>query len=131
MSIPVFGATEAERPVFDVACVDPYPVEVYEVAKVVWAEARGESLEGKIFLIDAVRNIAHEQGCSLFDATFRKRMKKGKIDQDLVALVAAQLDRKISHPYSFWINFQKATDREWADYARKQEGSLVGRHFFF
>lgn len=96
------------------------------VARVVWAEARGEPEEGQIAVIDAIRN--RSKG-NLVEATLTG-MARGKLDEKIAELVAVTLRKEVSHCYSYWYNPDTATDEWWLERTKDWPGEMIGRHWF-
>jgi hypothetical protein len=90
----------------------------YHYASVIFAEARGEGRAGQIAVLSSLRNGA-------------RGYKTGKITPELVELVVGEMKMPVTHSYRHFINFGLATDRKWVRWARRQDGVLIGRHFFF
>lgn len=105
-----------------VACEEGHGWAVYHYAAVMYAEARGESREGKLSVMDGVRNGAHGY-------------KEGKLTRELVELAAGEIGKPVRHPYRHWINFDLATDKRQIAIARRALDSgkflKVGNHFFY
>lgn len=120
--LPV-SLSPATRPFLAVEPCDPaHDEKTYHYARVLWSEARGESLEGKLAIISALKNGAHGY-------------KVGKLRPDLVELAAGEMKKPVRHPYRFWINFDRATDIRQIRLAKKamrdKRGITLGSHFFF
>lgn len=120
--VPIFLASSI-RPFLGVqACEPAYDDKIYHYAAVIHAEARGESEEGKLAIISALKNGAHGY-------------KVGKLRPELVELVAGEIEKPVRHPYRFWINFDRATDIRQIRLARKamrdKRGLMVGSHWFY
>lgn len=111
-------------------CDVGYSVEVYAVASILYAEARGESQNGRLAIVHAIINRSKKYDETILETT-RRGMKGGKLDQKLVEEASWMLKTRVGHSYCHWIAFDTATDRDWVGYARKQEGVKIGRHFFF
>ncbi len=122
--VPTFMASSVSREPFSgvLPCADEYSEEIYHMARVVQREAGGESLEGKIAVIDGIRNGA-------------RGYKEGKSVDSLVRLVAKTMKERVSHPYKHWINFQLATDARQVRLAKKAvrngRARRVGAHWFY
>ena len=105
-----------------VACDVGYDEEIYHWAAVIYAEARGESLDGKLAVLDALRNGAHGY-------------KVGRLEPRIVELVVEGIKRPVGHPYKHWINFELATDDRQVKIAlralRDKNGIAIGSHFFY
>ena len=86
------------------------------------AEAGGESKKGMEMVVDGIRNGAHGY-------------KEGKTVDSLVRLVAKTLEGKVRHPYRFWINLDRATDKRQLGLAlraiKNGKAKKVGAHWFF
>lgn len=112
--IPVFLGSST-RPFPGVApCDEAHSIEIYQIASIVYCECRGESHEGKVAVISAVRNGARGY-CT------------GRLDDSLVRLVAREMKKPISHPYKHWINLELATDTRQVRIAKKaiREGKAL------
>lgn len=72
--------------------------------------------------MDGVRNGAHGY-------------KEGKLDTEIVELVAGEIEKPVRHPYRHWINFSLATDKRQIAIAKRAldsgNGTWIGRHFFY
>ena len=104
------------------ACEEAYPVEYYHYAAVIYSEARGESLDGKIAVLDGLRNGAHGY-------------KVGRLDPEIVEIVVEGMKRPVGHPYRHWINFRLATDDRQVRIAKKalrdKKGAWVDKHWLY
>ncbi len=122
--MPTFLASSISNEPFSgvVTCADEYIEEIYHMARVVQREAGGESLDGKIAVIDGIRNGA-------------RGYKEGKTVDSLVRLVAKAMKERVSHPYKHWINFRFATDARQIRIAKEaiRDGKAirVGAHWFY
>jgi hypothetical protein len=105
--------------------------DVYAVAMVVWKEARSEPEDGKRMVVQAIRNRAEHYKESILETTRRGMAWDGRLDPEIVELVAEEMKGNVRCPYRFWINFDRATDAKWASWAKKQSGISIGGHFFF
>ena len=105
-----------------VACKEAYDVKIYHYAAAIYSEARGESYEGKLAVLDALRNGAHGY-------------KVGRLEPRIVELVVEGIKRPVGHPYKHWINFELATDDRQVKIAlralRDKNGIAIGSHFFY
>lgn len=128
--LPIFLASSIRPFSGDLPCVDEYSVDVYAVASVLHAEARGESQAGRLAVVHAIVNRSKKYKESILKTT-RRGMRSGKLDPKLVEEASWMLKTKVGHSYCHWIAFGAATDLEWVSHARKQEGLKIGRHFFF
>ena len=121
--MPVLGANSATGAFSGVLpCVDEYSEWIYHIARSVEREAGGESLEGKIAVIDGIRNGA-------------RGYKEGKTVDSLVRLVAKTMKEGVSHPYKHWINFELATDARQIRIAKRAiksgRAKKIGLHWFY
>jgi len=130
--LPTFWASSVSSEAFSapVPCDVGYDAEVYAVASVLYAEARGESQEGRSAIVHAIVNRSKKYKESVLKTT-RRGMRSGKLDPKLVEEASWMLKTKVGHSYCHWIAFGAATDLDWVRYARKQSGKKIGRHFFF
>lgn len=104
--------------------------DVAAVAQVLYAEARGESEEGRLAIIFAIRNRAMFYNEPIWK-TCRRGMKQGMLTPTLVDEAMEGLRVEVGHDYRHWMNPRLATDLNWKDYAMKQDGLMIGEHFFF
>ena len=117
--MPVFGANSATGAFSgDLPCDKGYEWITYHYAAVIHAESRGEGRNGMIATLSALRN-----GASGY--------KVGKLDPDIVELVAKEMKMPITHRYRHFINFRLASDNRQIKIARKSDGIQVGNHFFY
>lgn len=104
------------------ACDEGYPVEYYHYAAVIHAEARGEGYNGMIATLSALRNGA-------------RGYNVGRLDPEIVELVAEGMKKDVGHRYKHWIRFELATDTRQVRIAmralRDGDGVWVGRHWFY
>lgn len=120
--LPIFLANPVRPFSGDMPCVDEYSEEIYHIARAVQREAGGEVLEGKLAVIDGIRNGAHGY-------------KEGKTVDSLVRLVAKTMKEGVSHPYKHWINLELATDARQIRIARRAirngRAIRIGAHWFY
>lgn len=120
--LPIFLASSIKPFPGDLTCSDEYSEEIYHIARAVQREAGGEVLEGKLAVIDGIRNGA-------------RGYKEGKTVDSLVRLVAKTMKERVSHPYKQWINLELATDARQVGIARRAIRSgkaiRVGAHWFY
>lgn len=128
--LPIFLANPVRPFSGDMPCDNGYGVEVYAVASVLYAEARGESQEGRLAVVHAIVNRSRKYEESILETT-RRGMRSGKLDPKLVEEASWMLKTKVSHSYCHWIAFDAATDLKWKGYAKRQSGLSIGGHFFF
>ncbi len=130
--MPTFLASSVSNKPFSgvVPCDVGYSVEVYAVASILYAEARGESQNGRLAIVHAIVNRSKKYNESILKTT-RRGMRSGKLDPKLVEEASWMLKTKVGHSYCHWIAFGAATDLDWKNYAMRQSGVMIGRHFFF
>lgn len=130
--LPTFLASSVSKKPFSapLPCDVGYDVEVYAVAAVLYAEARGESQDGRLAIVHAIVNRSEKYKEGILETT-RRGMKSGALDPKLVEEASWMLKTRVGHSYCHWIAFDTATDRDWVGYAKRQEGIKIGRHFFF
>jgi hypothetical protein len=120
--LPIFLASSIKPFSGDLTCSDEYSEEIYHIARVVQREAGGEILEGKLAVIDGIRNGA-------------RGYKEGKTVDSLVRLVAKTMKGRVSHPYKHWINFELATDARQVRIAKRAirngRALKIGAHWFY
>jgi hypothetical protein len=120
--LPIFLASSIRPFSGDLTCVDEYSEEIYHIARVVQREAGGESKEGKLAIISALRNGAHGY-------------KVGKLRPELVELAAKEIKKPVRHQYKHWINLKLATDRRQILIAKKalrdKKGVWVDSQWFY
>lgn len=98
---------------------------------VLHCEARGEPHKGKLAVIDAIRNRAEHYGEPLLLTVKRGMCSSGKLEPELVELVARALESPPKRKWRYWLNPETSTDFKWVEYALRQDGRLIGRHWFF
>lgn len=128
--LPIFLVSSIRPFSGDFTCVDEYSATTYAVAEVLYAEARGEPQEGRLAVVHAIVNRSKKYKETILEAT-RRGMRSGKLDPKLVEEASWMLKTKVGHSYCHWIAFGAATDLEWKNYAMRQSGMMIGRHFFF
>lgn len=122
--LPFYLGSNTSKEAFSgvLPCEEAYTGIVYHYASVVWREGRGEILEGKLSIVSALRNGA-------------RGYKAGKLDPELVELVAEELKNPVRHQYKHWINLELATDKKQLKIAMKaikeNKALKIGRHWFY
>ena len=103
-------------------CDVGYDWEIYHYAAVIHREARGEGRDGMISVLSALRNGAHGY-------------KVGKLDPELVELVAKEMKKPVRHQFRHWIALNLATDKRQIRVAlraiKNGRALRVGGHWFF
>lgn len=108
----------------------PALIDVIALAKVVFAEARGEGIAGQIAVVDVVRNRCELSGRTI-EQESRTGFCSGKLTHEFADLAADVLSRPSSHPFLFFLNPKRSTDCDWLAYSKTQRGLNIGQHFFF
>jgi len=105
-----------------VACDIGYEWRVYHYAAVIHAESRGEGRDGMAATLSALRNGA-------------RGYKVGRLEPEIVEIVAEGMKKDVGHRYKHWIRFELATDARQIRIARRAlkdgNGFWVGNHFFY
>lgn len=129
--LPISLASSSKAFLAPVACEEGYSEEIYAVARVVWKEARSEPEEGKRMVVQVIKNRAEHYKESILETTRRGMAWDGKLEPKIVELVVDEMEKEVCHGFRYWLNTKTATDRKWVRYAKRQDGLLIGNHFFF
>jgi hypothetical protein len=97
--VPTFLASSISNGPFSgvVTCSEVYDWKIYHYAAVIHSEARGEGENGMIATLSALRNGA-------------RGYKVGKLDPEIVELVAREIKMPVTHGHRHWIRIELATD---------------------
>lgn len=110
-------------------CEKGYSEDVYAVASVVYAECRGEPIEGQIAVIDVIRNRAEKKGIPIAEAT-KRGMVSGKLDHRFVLLADSILKLPVGHEWTYFHNPDIATDTKWLRKTKTWPRTKIGGHVF-
>ena len=122
----------ANRAFLDVETCDVGPSEeVFAIAMVVWSEARNQPESGQRMIVQVIKNRAKKYNESILETVTHGMVSKGRLDPKIVALVEDEIRKDVGSRYCHWIRLDKATDKKWMEYAKKQDGVTIGSHFFF
>lgn len=105
-------------------------VDVAAAARVCQCEAENQSIKGQIFVIDVLRNRAAKKGISIIKASYQG-ICRGSLRPEFVRLAANVLKQPPCHPYTYFFNPQKSTDKKWVRFGLSQQGEMIGAHWFF
>ena len=112
-------------------CVPAPSEEVFAVARVVWSEARNQPEEGQRMIVQVIKNRAAKYKETILETVRHGMVSKGRLDPKIVELVEDEMGKDVGSRYCHWIRLDKATDKKWVEYAKKQDGVTIGSHFFF
>ena len=122
----------ATRPFLYVETCDVGPSEeVFAIAMVVWSEARNQPERGQRMIVQVIKNRAKKYNESILETVTHGMVSEGRLDSKIVEMVEDEMGNDVGSRYCHWIQLETATDKKWVRYAKKQDGSLIGDHFFF
>ena len=105
-------------------------LDILAASRVCECEAKGESIQGQIWVIDALRNRAEKYGISIVESSYRG-LCRGRLEKRFLELASEVLKQPPSHHYCYFLNESLSTDLEWVSYSKTQQRVKVGSHWFF
>ena len=82
-------------------------------------------------IVQVIKNRARKYKETILETVTHGMVSKGRLDPKIVELLEDEIRKDAGSRYCHWIRLDKATDKKWVRYAKKQDGLLVGDHFFF
>lgn len=101
-------------------------VDVGSVARVLYCECRGELDDGKVAVIDVMRNRVKD-----LTKISMKGFCRGKIDSTLFDFASSSLKQAVSHDFIYFLNIDATTNKKWLKMAKNRPGKQIGNHWFF
>lgn len=109
----------------------PAAIDVAALARVIYAESRGEPVEGQEWVAFAVINISTRNDITVQQACNSRGIASGMLEASHIETAAWAMKVVPRMGYTHWLNKKSATSKKWLAFSIKQTGEQKYSHWFF